>query len=53
MVTHPHGVISWGLALNAGRDEPFKNDILLASRVILAMPVSGMFLKWFGVTGVN
>lgn len=46
-------MISWGLAFNVGRTEFFNNDIVLASRVILAMPLSGMLLKWLGVSGVN
>jgi len=52
--THPHGVLSVGLLTNMHlKDGPFRNVVGLSSRVMLNVPVVGLFLRLWGVQSVD
>ena len=47
---HPHGLICYGMTFTSKcKEGPLYIDSGLASRVILSLPVSGMFLRWISV----
>jgi hypothetical protein len=52
--THPHGVLSAGIITNMHlKDGPFKNVVGLSSRVMLFVPIVGLFLRLWDVQSVD
>lgn len=47
----PHGILTFAYILNAG--QYYKGVRVLSSRMMLAIPVNGIFLRWCGCYPVN
>ena len=54
LCTHPHGIISLSMAnaLNL-HDSPLKNFIICGTRFVRYLPLSGIFVRWAGIEGVD
>jgi len=50
---HPHGVATMGFAFSSLLNETLNDCILCASRVLMILPLSGLFATWLGLKGVN
>ena len=50
---HPHGAGTMGFSFAYMMDETIDKSIALGSRVLIALPLSGLLATWLGLTGVN
>jgi len=50
---HPHGVGTMGFSFSSFLNETLNKTVLGASRVMTTLPISGLFSKLLGATGVN
>lgn len=50
---HPHGVLHFGPHITRSLNETIFDSIFCGSRVMIMIPVSGLFARWMGLQGVD
>lgn len=50
---HPHGVMTYGMAIASVADKIFEDFWYLGSRLVLLLPFGGIVMKLRGIRGVN
>lgn len=48
---HPHGILLFGFFMNSY--EHYNGALICASRMILSLPINGLFMRWCGGTPVR